>query len=170
MRSYYKLLICTLLCIAYTTSIVLAGSSTGTSPGFNTIPTTFEWEGDKRLNGESTGSFFSDDLSSDLTSGAGMVMYSTGGLATNNSTVMNGTSNQTAVNETEEEEDLLSGYDSLGDIIKASDWAALDKYTNGIKADSPIADSDFVINSDSNTRWDKKFKKPENPTISCGPC
>ena len=99
-----------------------------------------------------------------------MVMYNNGVPGVNSSLAINGTSNQTAINGTEEDGDLLSGYASLGDIIKASDWKALEKYTNGIEADTPITDSEFVVRGDSNTRWDKKFKKPENPTISCGPC
>lgn len=145
---------------------VTAGSSTGTNPGFGSLPTSFAWEGDKLLNGQDAGDMFDDSLSHILDSAeaAGMVMYSTGASA-NNTTAENRTLNNTPTANVSD--DMLSGYASVGDIIKAQDWAALQRYTAGINAASEIPDS-ALSPGNQNYNWDKLFTEPQ--AVSCGGC
>jgi len=146
-----------------------AGSSVGSNPGYGSLPTSFEWEGDKLLNGEDAGSMFENTESKaskilDEAEAAGMVLYSTGA-SVNNST----SSNQTVTNQTNTTEinDILSGYASVGDIIKAKDWAALDRYTTGIQANKEIEDSSLSLEN-RNNNWEALFTEPQ--VVSCGPC
>ena len=147
---------------------VTAGSSVGSGPGLSSLPTSFEWEGDSVLNGEDAGGLFDDSQSNllDDADAAGMAMYSTSGIVLNNSTTLN-QSQQNITVSGQKSDDLLSGYASVGDIIKAQDWVALQKYTSGINATSEIPDSTLSLEN-RNNNWNKLFTEPQ--VISCGGC
>ncbi|WP_143709385.1 hypothetical protein [Methanospirillum hungatei] len=168
MQVHYRFIACAIMGIFLLIGFVNAASSAGTNPGFGSLPTSFEWEGDKILNGEDPTSLFTETKNGilDELAGAGMVMNSTSGLG-NNTTTANATVNKTsAVPGTN---DPLSGYASVGDIIRAQDWAALQRYTSSINATSEIPDSSLSLGN-RNSNWDKLFKDPEPVGISCGPC
>jgi|GEM_PF-5231968 len=79
----------------------------------------------------------------------------------------NTTNNSTLGNSTSSYGDEFSGYASLGDIIKAGDWVALEKYTNSINATTPITGSDTPSSQAQQDLWDAYFKDPSVITISC---
>lgn len=169
MQVHNRFIACAIITISLLTGFACAASSAGSNPGFASLPTSFEWEGDKVLNGEDATSMF-DESSSDILDeleGAGMVMSSTSGLG-NNTTAVNRTVNNTT-SLVPGTDNHLSGYASVGDIIKAQDWAALQRYTSGINATSEIPDSSLSLGN-RNNNWDKLFKDPEPVGISCGPC
>lgn len=147
---------------------VNASSSVGSGPGLSSLPTSFEWEGDSVLNGDDAGSLFDDSQSNllDDAETAGMVMYSTSGIGVNNSTALNQSQKNTTTSDPKQD-DLLSGYASVGDIIKAQDWAALQRYTTGINATNEIPDSTLSLEN-RNNNWNKLFTEPQ--VISCGGC
>lgn len=167
MQVHYRFIVCTIITVSLLTGFACAASSAGSNPGFASLPTSFEWEGDKVLNDADATSMFEESSSDilDELAGAGMVMSSTSGLG-NNTTAVNRTVNNTTplVPGTN---DYLSGYASVGDIIKAQDWAALQRYTSGINATSEIPDSS-LSQENRNNNWDALFKEPK--VISCGPC
>ena len=171
MHSGYRIIVPILFLLSIIVGFVSAGSSTGTNPGFTSLPTSFSWEGDSVLNGEDAGIFSNESSSSDsaldAAEAAGMVMFNTG-VSVNNSTVPKNTTKSTsAVNKSSS--DGLSGYSSVGDIIKAQDWAALQRYTSSINATSAIPDSQLTLsNSNRQANWDALFKNPQ--VISCGGC
>ncbi len=169
MRYLYLGIACVLGTVMLFSGLALAASSAGSNPGFGSLPTSFEWEGDKILNGGDATSLFDEPSSKNLDNlaEAGMVMYSTSGL-TNNTTAINRTVNNTTM-AVSGANDPLSGYASVGDIIRAQDWAALERYTASINATSEIPDSSLSLEN-RNNNWNKLIKDPEPVIISCGPC
>lgn len=169
MRFLYLGIACVLGTFLLFSGLALAASSAGSNPGFGSLPTSFEWEGDKILNGGDATSLFDEPSSENLDNlaEAGMVMYSTSGL-TNNTTAINRTVNNTTT-AVSGANDPLSGYASVGDIIRAQDWAALQRYTASINATSEIPDSSLSLEN-RNNNWNKLIKDPEPVIISCGPC
>ena len=191
MVSCYRFITCVIIVLSLFSGLAYAASSTGSNPGFSSLPTSFEWEGDKVLNGEDVSTLFVEIKTGkpDGLTGAGMVLYSTGGTGngTTNATNVTDAANITdtpdstnttgtspadpAVNNTtspgSDPADPLSGYASVGDIIKAQDWTALQRYTSGIKANSEIPDS-LLSSGNQNNKWDSYFKDPQ--PVSCGPC
>jgi len=169
MRYLYLGIGCVLGTVMLFSGLALAASSAGSNPGFGSLPTSFEWEGDKILNGGDATSLFDEPSSKNLDNlaEAGMVMYSTSGL-TNNTTAINRTVNNTTM-AVSGANDPLSGYASVGDIIRAQDWAALERYTASINATSEIPDSSLSLEN-RNNNWNKLIKDPEPVIISCGPC
>jgi len=168
MQSGYWSIICILVTTLLLSDVALAASSAGTNPGFSSLPTTFEWEGDKVLNGESTTSLFEESSLGDTLS-EGMVMYSTSGLSNDTMATNhfgNNTTNSTKIGS--KPNNALSGYASVGDIIRAHDWAALERYTSSINATTEIADSSVSLEN-RNSNWNKLFQDPQ-PIIACGPC
>jgi hypothetical protein len=191
MVSCYQFITCVVVVLSLFSGLAYAASSTGSKPGFSSLPTSFEWEGDRVLNGVDVSTLFDEiktEMPDDL-SGAGMVLYPAGGTgngitnATNvtdafnltdtpGSTNITGTSiADSAVNNTTspgaDPGDPRSGYTSVGDIIRAQDWTALQRYTSGIKANSEIPDS-LLSFGNQNNKWDSYFKDPQ--PVSCGPC
>jgi len=169
MRYLYLGIACVLGTVMLFSGLALAASSAGSNPGFGSLPTSFEWEGDKILNGGDATSLFDEPSSKNLDNlaEAGMVMYSTSGL-TNNTTAINRTVNNTTM-AVSGANDPLSGYASVGDIIRGQDWAALERYTASINATSEIPDSSLSLEN-RNNNWNKLIKDPEPVIISCGPC
>lgn len=169
MRFLYLGIACVLGTFLLFSGLALAASSAGSNPGFGSLPTSFQWEGDKILNGGDATSLFDEPSSGNLDNlaEAGMVMYSTSGL-TNNTTAINRTVNNTTT-AVSGANDPLSGYASVGDIIRAQDWAALERYTASINATSEIPDSSLSLEN-RNNNWNKLIKDPEPVIISCGPC
>ncbi|NLV28501.1 MAG: hypothetical protein GXY48_15340 [Methanomicrobiales archaeon] len=169
MHISYQKILPVLLFFSLLIGTVSAGSSVGSSPGLITHPTFFSWHGDDILNSDSDDDIFDESLilQSDSSKGAGMVMHNTG-IAVNNTTMANQSilSNQSQVNSTQSN-NLMSGYSSVGEMVKAQDWAALQRYTSGIKATEEIPDSLLSLEN-SNNNWEKYFKEPE--VISCSPC
>lgn len=92
---------------------------------------------------------------------------------TNNETVpldlltgQSGNHTNTATNQNES----LSKYNSLGDIIKAKDWKALGEYTCKMKTENPAAfDESDPGSSDKVGQWNSYFNQPAPVTISY-PC
>lgn len=169
MKEGSRNLILILLFFSLTVGFVSAGSSVGSGPGLSSLPTSFSWEGDSVLNGDDAGDFF--DFSSSTSSildeaeAAGMVMYNTGVPESNvtnsgNNTTVNKTAN---VNVT----DSLSGYASVGDIIKDQDWDALQRYTSSVESTSEMPKSQLSQETRSNL-WNTLFTEPQ--VISCGGC
>jgi len=169
MRFLYLGMVCILGMVSLFSGWALAASSAGSNPGFGSLPTSFEWEGDKILNGDDATSLFDEPSSGNLDNmaGAGMVMYSTSGLP-NNTTAINRTVNNTTTS-VSGTLDPLSGYASVGDIIRAQDWKALQRYTASINATSEIPDSSLSLEK-RNNNWNTLIKDPEPVIISCGPC
>lgn len=173
MNSVYQYALPLLLIMFITIGFTSASSSVGSNPGLYTASSSSSWEGDSILNGEDAGSLFdsSSSVSSilDEAEAAGMVMYNTG--VPVNDTPMNTTTNKTA-NATPIKKgnttDTLSGYDSVGDIIRAQDWEALQRYTSSIDATSDIPPSKLSTIETQNERWDALFTEPQ--VISCGGC
>ena len=81
MQVHYRFIACAIMGIFLLIGFVNAASSAGTNPGFGSLPTSFEWEGDKILNGEDPTSLFTETKNGilDELAGAGMVMNSTSG-------------------------------------------------------------------------------------------
>lgn len=167
MLVYYRFITCVMIATSFFSGFAYAASSTGSNPGFSFLPTTFEWEGDRILNNEDTSDLFDEiknGIPDDFTR-AGMVLNSTGE-AVNNTTMVNHTVNNTTPS-APYSDDYLSGYASVGDIIKAHDWTALQRYTSGIQATTEMTDSSLFLEN-RNNNWDNHFKEPL--LISCGPC
>lgn len=156
-----------LLILVVSAGFASASSSTGSRPGLSSLPTSFAWEGDSILNGDNAGDFFDYAPSTSLegADSAGMVMYNTG-VTVNNTTSTNITRNATPVKGANET-DLLSGYASVGEMVKAQDWEALQRYTAGIKATTQISDPLLSLETQK-SNWDKLFTDPV--VMSCGGC
>lgn len=165
-------LICKLLCCLVLLSscviLVVSGSSSVGNGGGASIPTTFEWEGDKILNGEDAGDLTSGTSgeSQDTKESAGMIMFNTMGTSNQSSSMMQNSANKTATKSSSSDGNL-SGYASLGDIIRAGDWAALDTYQSSINATGDIPDSDFHLIGGRNYLWNKYVQSQE---VSCSGC
>jgi hypothetical protein len=79
----------------------------------------------------------------------------------------NVTSNSSNVSEFSTSGEDLSGYASLGDIIKANDWVALEKYTKSVDATTPIEGSETPSSEALRGMWDSYFSQPQTYSISC---
>ncbi|WP_146199756.1 hypothetical protein ACKUB1_17760 [Methanospirillum stamsii] len=160
------------LIFSLTIGFASAGSSVGSNPGLSSLPSSISWEGDSVLNGEDAGNYFDFPSESssilDEAEAAGMVMYNTGVTVNNTTNSTSGESNVSSYqNVSANATDLLSGYASVADIIKAQDFEALQNYTSGIESSSAFSKSQTSTDSRSD-RWDELFTEPQ--VISCGGC
>lgn len=65
----------------------------------------------------------------------------------------------------------LAKYNSLGDIIRAGDWVALDEYKQKMhEENSALLDSDAdALVSSNHGNWESRFH-PREIIVSCAPC